>query len=526
MMMSHELHQERLQVGKLDERAILVACELPNAPVELQDTLGELRELTKTAGATIVGEMIQKRQKPVGSTYLGKGKLEELNILKDELQATLVIFDNDLTPSQVRNIEKIVECKIIDRSELILDIFAGRATTTAARIQVELAQLEYTYPRLKSMWSHLGQITGGAPVGIGTRGPGETQIETDRRLVQRRKNVLRKRIDEIANRRVREVAQRTSENFTVCLVGYTNAGKSTLFNAITEPSGGGGAYADDRLFATLTTRTRRWPLEDSSAKSNSSGDEALLSDTVGFVRDLPHHLVASFRATLEEAIHADVLLLIIDVSDPMAKHHYEVVCTTLDALEADYESQVRRTGRGPIERKIQFAPDVEASQKNWGESGLEPTPPHISAAESQEDVEGFDRMSVQPNDADDAKLKVRHPVRLLILNKIDLLEDQTELAYWHALVRDALPVSAVTGDGLDALRERIHLLFSGGVEEYLVTLPYSEAKVLTYVEQRGEVLDRQYDATNVILRVRLGAIHANQLGTMGATVDRALHELP
>ena len=224
-----------------------------------------------------------------------------------------------LRPSQIGNIQEVVECKVLDRSEIILDIFASRAQTHEAKLQVELAQLQYTYPRLRAMWSHLDRLGGG---GIGTRGPGEQQLETDRRIVQRKKIELQKEIIEVQQRKTREVQKRNKDHFTVGIVGYTNAGKSTLFNTSTD----GGAYADDKLFATLTARTRKWNLGD--------GDQAMLTDTVGFVKDLPHHLVASFRATLEEAIHADLLLIVLDVSHPRAQQQLETVQKVLDDVGA------------------------------------------------------------------------------------------------------------------------------------------------------------------------------------------------
>jgi len=497
--MTHELHHEQLQVERLAERAILVACHLPNSHYDERDPLGELRELARTAGAEVVGELIQNRQKPDQGTYLGKGKIEELRLLKDELEATLVIFDQELTPSQIRNIEKVVEGKIIDRSELILDIFAGRATTHQAKLQVELAQLEYTYPRLRAMWSHFGQIAGGAPVGIGTRGPGETQIETDRRLVQRRKTVLRRRLEEMQQRRVREVAQRTKAHFTVCLVGYTNAGKSTLFNALTLPAGGGGAYADDRLFATLTTRTRRWTIGSTEKGNNTSteesnrvgrSDEVMLSDTVGFVRDLPHHLIASFRATLEEAIHADVLLIVIDVSDTQSHYHYKVVTQTLDKLEADYDKSIRKMTGDTKSDKTTLANDDD----------------------------GFAQLGL-PSDETGRRIH-QHPKRVVVLNKTDLLDDQSELAVWHSVERDAIAVSAITGAGLDELREQTASLYHGGVAEYEIIMPFSAGKALSYAEHRGVVIERRYEETKVLMRVRLGERHAQQLRVMGVSVEK------
>ena len=304
------------------ERAILAAALLPDLGQDPRDPFAELRSLADTAGAVFVAEVTQVRRAPDASTFIGRGKVEELAEMVRLHKAQVVIFENDLSPAQLRNVEEVVERKVIDRSELILDIFASRARTHEARLQVELAQLEYTYPRLRAMWSHLERIAGGAPAGIGTRGPGEQQLEIDRRIVQRRKAELRREIERVQARKQREVAQRNTDFFTVGLVGYTNAGKSTLFNTLTDA----GVYADDKLFATLDTRTRKWEL--------GGGDSVMLSDTVGFVRHLPHHLVASFRATLEESIHSDLLLVVLDVSDPEAEQHLHTVDEVLEQIGA------------------------------------------------------------------------------------------------------------------------------------------------------------------------------------------------
>lgn len=314
------------------EKAILVGAILPGFQGDPHDPLAELRALADTAGAVVVDEMLQKKQKPDAGTFLGKGKIHELAEMVKLHDAHVVVFENDLSPAQIGNIEEVVGVKILDRSELILDIFAARARTYEAQLQVELAQLQYTYPRLRAMWTHLERIVGGAPAGIGTRGPGEQQLEIDRRIVQRKKTELRREIARVQERKTREVAARNIDFFTVGLVGYTNAGKSTLFNTLTEPSGGGDAYADDKLFATLSTRTAKWRL--------GGGDEVMLSDTVGFVRDLPHHLVASFKATLEEAVHSDLLLVVLDVAHPRAEQHLATVMTVLDEIGASSQPRV------------------------------------------------------------------------------------------------------------------------------------------------------------------------------------------
>jgi GTPase len=310
---SLELTREELTVHR--EKAVLVAVELPGRPWHTQDPLEELRGLAETAGAIIVGSLTQRRESMVPATYIGKGKLEELVEEVNRTEADVVIFDNELTPAQIRNNEKALNVKVLDRSELILDIFATRARTVEARLQVELAQLEYSLSRLKRMWTHLSRYGGG----IGLRGPGETQLEEDRRLVSLRIRDLKAQLVEVQARKEREVRSR-GEEYTVSLVGYTNAGKSTLMNALT----GSHVYVENKLFSTLDTRTRQWAIKDFG--------RVLLSDTVGFIRDLPHHLIASFKATLEEARQARLLLNVVDASNPLAEEQIESVNSVLREL--------------------------------------------------------------------------------------------------------------------------------------------------------------------------------------------------
>jgi GTP-binding protein HflX len=314
--------RETLQVSK--ERAILVAAIQQGQ--KDHDDLKELTALAESAGAIVVDRFQQKIHKINPALYIGKGKAEQLGQRVKKFDADLIIFDNDLFPRQVRELEAIIPAKVIDRSELILDIFATGAKTAQAKLQVELAQLEYTYPRLARMWSHLdtvagagGATTAGAVGGIGTRGPGEQQLETDRRLVNKRIVDLKRELEEIDKRRVREIDSRKGA-FQICLVGYTNVGKSTLLNALTDAD----AYVEDRLFATLDTRTRKWQLE--------GGAEVLLSDTVGFIRNLPHQLIEAFKATLEEAITADLLLHVVDVANPDAQKQIESVNKVLGEI--------------------------------------------------------------------------------------------------------------------------------------------------------------------------------------------------
>jgi GTPase len=318
-----EKFRQTLKVKK--ERAVLVAALLSRS--KGSDDLAELTALAESAGAVVVDRFQQRIRTINPATYIGKGKALELAGRVKQHQADVIIFDNDLSPAQIRDLEKLAEAKVLDRSELILDIFATRAKTKQAKLQVELAQLEYTYPRLTRMWSHLDTVAGaggagavGAVGGIGTRGPGEQQLEIDRRLVTKRISELKRELAGIDERKLREIQGRHGL-FKISLVGYTNAGKSTLLNTLTDA----GAFVEDRLFATLDTRTRKW--------SPSKGVEVLLSDTVGFVRKLPHQLVASFKATLEETVNADLLLHVIDVSSEDALSQMESVNAVLDEID-------------------------------------------------------------------------------------------------------------------------------------------------------------------------------------------------
>lgn len=300
------------------ERALLVGAP----PKGLSPTLGdehleELARLADTAGVDVVGATKQRLETPNPRFYIGEGKAEEVRDLAEELEATLVIFDEELSPAQGKNLEEFTGVRVMDRAEIILDIFATRARTAEARAQVELAQLQYLLPRLTRMWAHLSRVRGG----VGMRGPGETQLETDRRLVSHRITRLREELLRVAQQRAtqrkgRERVMRAS------LVGYTNAGKSSILRGLAaDPS----LFVEDRLFATLDATTRSVPVGE--------GYEALVTDTVGFIRKLPHHLVASFRATLEEAREADLLLHVIDISHPHWEEQKRVVDDVLEDLE-------------------------------------------------------------------------------------------------------------------------------------------------------------------------------------------------
>jgi GTP-binding protein HflX len=337
------------------EAAILVGVLLPHQEFH-GDPLEELEGLATTAGSRVVGRLTQRRAAPDVTTYLGKGKVEELAQLVAGADADVILFDNDLSPAQTRNLEEATSVKVLDRSELILDIFASRAQTFQARLAVELAQLQYSLPRLKQMWTHLSRLK----MGIGMRGPGEKQLEVDRRLVEKRIADLRNELKLIERRKQREVAAR-SDRMTVSLVGYTNAGKSTLLNVLT----GADVLTENRLFATLDTRTRRWQLP--------GWGPVLLSDTVGFIRDLPHHLIASFKATLEESRQADLLLHVADASNPSALDQIAVVYHVLEELGIEAKdtllvlNKVDAADRGQVGALVGRYPHALAVSARTGE---------------------------------------------------------------------------------------------------------------------------------------------------------------
>ncbi|MDD3221425.1 MAG: GTPase HflX [Clostridia bacterium] len=308
---------EVYETKELDEKVILVGVSSQDGE-DTEQSLDELEELARTAGAQTVGRLIQNREAPHPGTYLGKGKIEELKELIWELDATGIICDDELSPAQLGNLQDMLETKVMDRTLIILDIFAQRASTREGKIQVELAQLRYRSTRLTGLGKSLSRLGGG----IGTRGPGEKKLEIDRRLIRDRISQLKQELDAV--KRHREVArQQRSRNQVpvVAIVGYTNAGKSTLLNQLT----GAGVLEEDKLFATLDPTTRNLKLD--------SGQEILLTDTVGFIRKLPHHLINAFRSTLEEAKYADIILHVVDASNPQMDIHMYVVYDTLTELE-------------------------------------------------------------------------------------------------------------------------------------------------------------------------------------------------
>lgn len=327
-------------MDKTCEKAILVGLNSPALPPELSvtyATLDELEELFSTAGGETLARVVQNRQTPEPKTFLGTGKAEEIGELAKNLSATLIVFDNELTPAQTRNLEDIIGVRVIDRSTLILDIFASRAQTREGKLQVELAQYKYILPRLTGRGVELSRLGGG----IGTRGPGETKLETDRRHIHRHISKLREELSEVRKNRSEQRRARIKREIPlVAIVGYTNAGKSTLLNTLTNSE----ISAQNRLFDTLDPTTRKYEVSDTL--------EIVLSDTVGFIRKLPHHLVEAFKATLEELAFADLLLHVVDSSNPDWRDHVRVVEEIVAELNASDKPSIT------VFNKIDICPDV------------------------------------------------------------------------------------------------------------------------------------------------------------------------
>ena len=397
---------EKIKKPEEPERAVLAGLAADSMDIHdrsTEESMDELEALLETAGGICVGRLLQNRRKPEPRTFIGDGKVKELKELADANECTVAVFDNELSPSQMRALTEDLGLRVIDRSSLILDIFAGRARTREGRLQVELAQYNYLLPRLTGMWKHLVSQTGTSSP-IGTRGPGETQLETDRRHIRRKIDKLREELREVIRTRNTQRRLRKKNNIpVVALVGYTNAGKSTLLNTLT----GAGIQAENRLFDTLDTTTRRLVVSDVQ--------EVLISDTVGFIRKLPHHLVDAFKATLEELKHADLIVHVID-----------------------------------------------ASSHEWAEQ-----------------VRVVDDMITTLGAGDTPRLEA--------YNKCDLIA---------ADVRERgdniVEISAITGQGIDILLQKIEERLSSAKKKVTLRLPYDKAGLVEILHREGVVTDTRY----------------------------------
>lgn len=397
------------------EKVVLVGVILPRQDKRLVfDHLEELKLLCKTAGGEVVKVFIQDLKQPNPAYLIGKGKAEEIAQFVQENNISAVIFDEELTPTQVRNLENLTKCKVLDRAAVILDIFASHARTREAKTQVELAQYEYFLPRLTRQWTHLSKQFGG----IGTKGPGETQIETDRRIIKRKITTLQHKLKEIDTQRSTQRKHR-EKFFKVVLAGYTNAGKSTLLNLLTDAN----VLVEDKLFATLDSTTR--------LVRTKNGFEFLLSDTVGFIRKLPHNLIASFRSTLIEIVYADLILHVVDASHPSKEEQIQVVEETLSEINAD---------------------------KNKS---------------------------------------------LLVFNKIDLIQDKTELELLSLKYPDAIFISAERGININALIEKIEQLIEQNYVYDTILISPDDVEKLTTIQKIADNIESEFDNEMIKVKFRV-----------------------
>ena len=441
--------QEFYRTDPVNEKAVLaVLLTSERSGSHQDDPLEELAGLAEAAGTDVVASVIQRRSSPDPATCLGHGKVEELKALVEMHEADVVIFDNDLQPGQTRNLEKYLEVKVLDRTELILDIFALRAQTHEARLAVELAQLEYSMPRLKRMWTHLSRQTKG---GVGLRGPGEKQLEVDKRLAQKRISDLKRELEAIHQRKKREVGARKDIS-TVSLVGYTNAGKSALLNQLTDSD----VFVKDLLFATLDTRTRRWQIPGWGC--------ILLSDTVGFIRNLPHHLVAGFRATLEEAVQADLLLHVADGSNPLVFEQIQAAREVLAGLGIDEKRTLL-----VINKADAFAP--------WDDQGREQPGKALQEGIEKGDLSNLGRYR---------RLQQMYP--------------------------QAIFVSAEKKWGFNRLEEAVVEALSRNSKTVKLTFPLENGKLLALLSKESEVLSKEFsEQGEAIVTCRIANRYLNVL---------------
>ncbi len=411
--------------GKKKERAILVSIDRGEANSNLEYAMEELALLADTAGAEVVEQMLQKKDKPDNSFYLGKGKLEELTNLIEHYDADLAIFNDELTPSQIRNIDRLIGIKVIDRTALILDIFARRALSREGKLQVELAQLNYTLPRLVGLGQQLSRLGGG----IGTRGPGETRLEVDRRVIRKKISDLKQQILTLRkHRKLHRQRRKRNQCWVISLVGYTNAGKSTLLNALT----GSDLYTEDKLFATLDPAVRKGRL--------NGNEEVLYTDTVGFIEKLPAQLVTAFQATLEEIAAADILLHIVDLSHPDCLGRIRVVREHLHKIDQNY-----------------------------------------------------------------------HQREIIVFNKADLLLENRDRSFLSREYPNALFISARDKSGLEELKTKISGLMKENKTVIQLRLPYSEGKLLSLLQEEGNIESLNYEDTYLEIKAMVGPELASQL---------------
>ncbi len=454
-MMENRLDEEK------QEKAVLVGLSCHSfGPEDNSDerTMAELSALLETAGGECVGMTLQSRPAPDARTFIGEGKVEEVKMLAEAGEADLIVFDNDLSPSQLKNLEEMIGRTVLDRSALILDIFAQRARTGEGKLQVELAQYQYILPRLAGMWTHLvRQTAGGGKSPIGTRGPGETQLETDRRHIRRRIDKLRGELEQV--RQVRAVQRRQrkkTEMPLVAIVGYTNAGKSTLLNLLTDA----GIEANDRLFDTLDPTTRK--------KRISETQEILLSDTVGFIRKLPHHLISAFKATLEELSYADL--------DPTTRK--KRISETQEILLSDTVGFIRK-----LPHHLISAFKATLEELSYADLLL-----HVV------DVSDPDwELHAQTVDKVIAQLGAQEIPRVMVYNKIDRCEN---LPYTSS---DSVLLSAKNGQGEAELLAAIEKALGRGKHQMRLMIPYSDGAALDMLHREAQVLSVEYAGEGTVV---------------------------